>query len=133
MSYLYGFLLKIVTCIVLLIVTFNVWKMDSPSILFWFMPIIALFWIVLTIVDLIQIKKGKKWLEDKEEDEREMRYKYKAGYVAFWVNIVFLTIVFAVYGNFTFEIFEPIYAMITLVLVNIMVYFGMKIYFLFFK
>lgn len=52
------------------------------------------FWIVLTIVNAIQIKKGKKWLKEEEEDERDQMIKYKVGYITCWSNMGLLALLF---------------------------------------
>lgn len=135
MNYLYNFLIKIVISILLLEATFHIWKMEAgePGILSWFLPLITIFWIVLTIVNAIQIKKGKKWLKEEEEDERDQMIRYKVGYITCWSNMGFLALLFFFYGTFGFEMFNPIYALILVVFLNIVIYYSMKLYFLYFE
>lgn len=115
--------------------TFNIWKMEAgePRILSWFLPLITIFWIVLTIVNAIQIKKGKKWLKEEEEDERDQMIKYKVGYITCWSNMGLLALLFFFYGTFGIEMFNPVYALALIVFLNIVIYYSMKLYFLFFE
>lgn len=48
--------------------TFQIWKMEAgtPGVLTWFLPIITLFWIGLTVVSGVKAQKKKKWLEEKK-------------------------------------------------------------------
>ena len=125
--------MKIAICIVLMESTFSVWKMRPSDTLDWLLPIITVFWIVLMIIEGIKIRKKRKWSEEKEEDERELIQKYKAGYITFSFNITFLTILFFFYSRFSFEIFQPVYALVAIVILNVFVYFGTKIYLIFLK
>lgn len=115
--------------------TFHIWKMEAgePGILSWVLPLITIFWIVLTIVNAIQIKKDKKWLKEEEEDERDQMIKYKVGYITCWSNMGFLALLFFFYGTFGFEMFNPVYALALVVFLNIVIYYSMKLYFLFFE
>lgn len=135
MNYLYNFLIKIVISILLMEATFNIWKMEAgePGILSWFLPLITIFWIVLTIVNAIQIKKDKKWLKEEEEDERDQMIKYKVGYITCWSNMGLLALLFFFYGTFGIEMFNPVYALALIVFLNIVIYYSMKLYFLFFE
>ena len=115
--------------------TFRIWKMEAgdPSILSWALPLITIFWVVLTIVNAIQIKKGKKWLKEQEEDERDEMIKYKVGYITCWSNMGFLALLFFFYGSFGYGMFNPVYALVTVVFLNVVIYYGTKSYFLYFK
>ncbi|MDQ0159483.1 hypothetical protein [Alkalibacillus salilacus] len=134
MDYAYSFLVKVSVSVLLTIATFNIWKSDGPELFDWFMPFIALFWIIITIFEGVKVKKGNKWFAEKEEqDERTLNHGYKAGYVAFWVNITMLSLLFFIYSIVGFHIIQPMYVLISLVFLNIAVYFGLKLYFIFYN
>ena len=132
MNYLYSLLIKIAVFLILMQATFTVWKTDSPGVLYWTIPVIALFWLVSLIFETVQVTKNKRWNENKEEDERTILYRYKAGYITFWYNIGFLTILFFFY-SYGLEMIKPMQALAAVVLLNIIIYFGTKLYFIFFK
>lgn len=115
--------------------TFHIWKMEAgePGILSWALPLITIFWIVLTIVNAIQIQKGKKWSNEDEEDERDQMIKYKVGYITCWSNMGFLALLFFFFGSFGLEIFSPVYALVTVVFLNIVIYYGTKAYLTYFE
>ena len=135
MNYLYNFLVKVVIRIMLTMATFNVWQNEAgtPGILSWFLPLIATFWLVLTIVNGIQNQRKKRWMEDIEEDERESIINYKVGYIAFWCNMGFLALLFFLFGTLGAQLINPVYALVSVVLLNILIYYGTKLYILFFK
>jgi hypothetical protein len=118
-----------------MIATFNVWKMEPKEvgILTWVLPLVAIFWIILTIVDAIQIQRGKKWLKDKEEDERELIVNYKVGYITFWCNMGLLAFFFFFYGMYYYGTLSPIVALVLIAFLNVVIYFGLKFYILFFR
>ncbi|MCM3155399.1 putative membrane protein [Priestia megaterium] len=135
MNYLYHFLIKIIISLLLMEATFHIWKMEAgePGILSWALPFITIFWVVLTIVNAIQIQKEKKWSKEDEEDERDQMIRYKVGYITCWSNIGFLSLLFFFFGSFGLEIFSPVYALITVVFLNIVIYYGTKAYLTYFE
>ncbi|WP_349346899.1 hypothetical protein [Priestia megaterium] len=135
MNNLYNFLIKIAISLLLMEATFHIWKMEAgdPSILSWALPLITIFWVVLTVVNGIQIKKGKKWLKEEEEDERDQMIRYKVGYITCWSNMGFLALLFFFFGSFGLEIFSPVYALVTVVFLNILIYYGTKAYLTYFE
>lgn len=135
MNYILSFLIKVIISIALMIATFNVWKMEPKEvgILTWVLPIVAIFWIILTIVDAIQIQRGKKWLKDKEEDERELIVNYRVGYITFWCNMGLLAFFFFFYGMYYYGTLSPIVALVLIAFLNVVIYFGLKFYILFFR
>ncbi|WP_341285057.1 hypothetical protein [Priestia megaterium] len=135
MNYILSFLIKVIISIALLIATFNIWKMESKEvgILTWVLPLVAIFWIILTIVDAIQIQRGKKWLKDKEEDEREIIVNYRVGYITFWCNMGLLAFFFFFYGMYYYGTLSPIVALVLIAFLNVVIYFGLKLYILFFR
>lgn len=135
MNYILSFLIKVIISIALMIATFNVWKMEPKEvgILTWVLPLVAIFWIILTIVDAIQIQRGKKWLKDKEEDERELIVNYKVGYITFWCNMGLLAFFFFFYGMYYYGTLSPIVALVLIAFLNVVIYFGLKFYILFFR
>jgi hypothetical protein len=134
-NYILSFLIKVIISIALMIATFNVWKMEPKEvgILTWVLPLVAIFWIILTIVDAIQIQRGKKWLKDKEEDERELIVNYKVGYITFWCNMGLLAFFFFFYGMYYYGTLSPIVALVLIAFLNVVIYFGLKFYILFFR
>lgn len=135
MNYILSFLIKVIISIALMIATFNVWKMEPKEvgILTWVLPLVAIFWIILTIVDAIQIQRGKKWLKDKEEDERELIVNYRVGYITFWCNMGLLAFFFFFYGMYYYGTVSPIVALVLIAFLNVVIYFGLKLYILFFR
>lgn len=135
MNYILSFLIKVIISIALLIATFNIWKMEPKEvgILTWVLPLVAIFWIILTIVDAIQIQRGKKWLKDKEEDEREIIVNYRVGYITFWCNMGLLAFFFFFYGMYYYGTLSPIVALVLIAFLNVVIYFGLKLYILFFR
>jgi hypothetical protein len=105
----------------------------EPGILSWVLPFITIFLGVLTIVNAIQIQKGKKWSKEDEEDERDQMIKYKVGYITCWSNMGFLALLFFFFGSFGLEIFSPVYALVTVVFLNIVIYYGTKAYLTYFE
>lgn len=114
--------------------TFQIWKMEAgtPGVLTWFLPIITLFWIGLTVVSGVKAQKKKKWLEEKEEDEREIVINYKVGYITCWFNMGFLALLFFCYGTYGYDMLDPIYALVSVVTLNIIIFYGTKAYYLFY-
>lgn len=135
MNYILSFLIKVIISIALLIATFNIWKIEPKEvgILTWVLPLVAIFWIILTIVDAIQIQRGKKWLKDKEEDEREIIVNYRVGYITFWCNMGLLAFFFFFYGMYYYGTLSPIVALVLIAFLNVVIYFGLKLYILFFR
>jgi len=135
LNYLYNFLIKIAISLLLTETTFHIWKMEAgePGILSWVLPFITIFLGVLTIVNAIQIQKGKKWSKEDEEDERDQMIKYKVGYITCWSNMGFLALLFFFFGSFGLEIFSPVYALVTVVFLNIVIYYGTKAYLTYFE
>ncbi|GGA64915.1 MULTISPECIES: hypothetical protein [Salinicoccus] len=134
MDYVYSFLLKISVSILLLIATFNVWKTPSPEVFNWLIPFIALFWIFITISEGIRIKRDNKWFEEKEgQDERTINYSYKAGYITFWINITILSLLFFVYSIVGFSLIPPMSGLVILVFLNIIMFFCIRLFFIFYQ
>ncbi|MRX73691.1 hypothetical protein GJU40_16240 [Bacillus lacus] len=130
---LYSILLKTALGIILFQATFRIWKIEDGGLIYWVLPAVSLFWLILILIEAFKIQKDKKWKDEKVTDEREMINKYKAGYVAFWVSIFFLTGLFFFYGTFGFTIFLPINALAFVILLNTLIYFAVKLYYLFYK
>ncbi|PFP10111.1 hypothetical protein COJ92_27470 [Priestia megaterium] len=135
MNYLYNFLIKIAISLLLMETTFHIWKMEAgePGFLSWVLPLITIFWVVLTIVNAFQIQKGKKWSKEDGEDERDQMIKYKVGYITCWSNMGFLVLLLFFFGSFGLEIFSPVYALVTIVFLNIVIYYGTKAYLTYFE
>lgn len=133
MNYLYSFLIKVAVSVMLVVTTFEIWKSTDTNFLHWMLPIIALIWIVFTVIEGIRIKKSNKWVEEKEElDERAQRHIYQAGFYAFSVTIGALFVSFSAYGVLGINFLSPMNAMAILGLLGTVVYFGTKTYLLFF-
>lgn len=133
MDYAFSFLLKVSVSILWWVATFNIWKSSASSLFDWVMPFIAVFWIAITVFEGIKIKKGNKLFKEKEEqDERTLIHSYRAGYFTFWFNISVLTLFFFVYSIFG-SIFNPLDALVVLVILNITVYYGIRLYLIFYK
>lgn len=132
MNYLFSFLVKIAISVLLMGATFNLWKSTGPDLFHWLMPIIALIWIVATIIEGATIAKKKKWLKDKEVlDERAQRHIYKAGFFAFAINLGVLFLLFTNYSMLVIFI-EPINLLVILAFINTIVYYGIKLYLVYF-
>ncbi|NPC91356.1 hypothetical protein HOO54_03620 [Bacillus sp. WMMC1349] len=134
MNYLHGFLLRLAVSLLFMIFSFSAWKSSDAYLANFIFPFLFIILITMLIIDFINLKKRNLKVvdENKEIDERSLRNHYKSGYYAFWMNLIFLGVIFYFFNGYSIFLSEVDFFAI-LGLVNFLLYYILIIYFKFFK
>ena len=136
MTYLYRFLLKVIITIVLILRSFSLFTyslyMQGGG--YWVLPLITAIFIMQTIIEGISLSKSKMWYKlVRDRDERTETHGYRAGYIAFYINIICMVLMFVFYSYVDINKFNPLDFIGIIFTLNIISFITLKFYYIYNK
>ncbi len=133
MTYLYRFLIKLILSIVLILRSFSLFTyslyMQGGG--YWVLPLIAVIFVVWTIVEGISLSKSKKWYKSvKDTDKRTESHEHRAGYITFWINMIGTALMFVVYSYIDTNTLHPLNFIGIVSILNIVIFIALKTYYI---
>ncbi|HEY5585000.1 MAG TPA: hypothetical protein VIK78_10985 [Ruminiclostridium sp.] len=133
MTYMYRFLLKVILSIVLVLRSFSLftYSLYTSGGAYWVLPIIAVVFVVWTIIEGISLSKSKMWYKSvRDKDERTEMHSHRAGYITFWINMFGTAVIFILYSFIGINKINPLNFVGIMFILNIISFIALKTYFI---
>lgn len=134
MTYLFRFLAKIILLVIVLLKSFSMFNYGlsiSGKGGTYLLPSLSIILLINIIYEFILLKRKNNWYYlIKDRDERTEKFTFKAGYIAFWINMIGILITFIFYSSETTSILQPLDFIGVLFALNIIIYNIIKHYYI---
>ncbi len=131
---MYRILLKFCLFLIFALFAISNYKSIVPNSAYMTFVVLSIFQLISFGYDLIVFLIGNKIKNEMDDvDERSRNHAYKAGFVTFIINMVFLLLFILLIINFPFISLQPVEYITILIGLNYIIYYLIKFYLIFNK